>query len=117
MKGPPRQIPMGGLSIWRGAGRRGTAILGRIDAPPARFGAGHFLFGILTVPFSAGALLAFTAAAFFSLKAIFVKLAYIYGVDAVTLLALRMIMCLPVLLIAVDVVNPLAAPKSLVNGT
>ena len=52
------------------------------------------------MPFSAGALLAFTAAAFFSLKAIFVKLAYIYGVDAVTLLALRMLMCLPVLLIA-----------------
>jgi drug/metabolite transporter (DMT)-like permease len=52
------------------------------------------------VPFSAGALLAFTAAAFFSLKAIFVKLAYLYGVDAVTLLALRMLMCLPVLLIA-----------------
>jgi drug/metabolite transporter (DMT)-like permease len=52
------------------------------------------------VPFSAGAVLAFTAAAFFSMKAIFVKLAYLYGVDAVTLLALRMIFCLPVLLIA-----------------
>jgi drug/metabolite transporter (DMT)-like permease len=44
--------------------------------------------------------LAFTAAAFFSMKAIFVKLAYLYGVDAVTLLALRMLMSLPVLLIA-----------------
>jgi drug/metabolite transporter (DMT)-like permease len=52
------------------------------------------------VPFSAGAILAFTAAAFFSMKAIFVKLAYIYHVDAVTLLALRMLLCLPVLLIA-----------------
>jgi drug/metabolite transporter (DMT)-like permease len=52
------------------------------------------------VPFSAGAVLAFTAAAFFSMKAIFVKLAYLYGVDAVTLLALRMLMSLPVLLIA-----------------
>ncbi|HVZ02644.1 MAG TPA: DMT family transporter [Dongiaceae bacterium] len=50
------------------------------------------------MPFSAGAVLAFTAAAFFSLKAIFVKLAYIYHVDAVTLLALRMLLCLPVLL-------------------
>jgi drug/metabolite transporter (DMT)-like permease len=54
----------------------------------------------LTVPFSAGAVLAFSAAAFFSMKAIFVKLAYIYGVDAVTLLALRMLFALPVLLIA-----------------
>jgi drug/metabolite transporter (DMT)-like permease len=54
----------------------------------------------LTVPFSAGAVLAFTAAAFFSMKAIFVKLAYIYHVDAVTLLALRMLLCLPVLLIS-----------------
>jgi drug/metabolite transporter (DMT)-like permease len=52
------------------------------------------------VPFSAGAVLAFTAAAFFSMKAIFVKLAYLYGVDAVTLLALRMLFALPVLLIA-----------------
>src|SRR5581483_5303951 len=38
--------------------------------------------------------------AFFSMKAIFVKLAYIYHVDAVTLLALRMLLCLPVLLIS-----------------
>jgi drug/metabolite transporter (DMT)-like permease len=52
------------------------------------------------LPFSAGAALAFTAAAFFSLKAIFVKLAYIYHVDAVTLLALRMLICLPVLLVS-----------------
>jgi drug/metabolite transporter (DMT)-like permease len=52
------------------------------------------------VPFSAGAILAFTAAAFFSMKAIFVKLAYLYHVDAVTLLALRMLLCLPVLLVA-----------------
>jgi drug/metabolite transporter (DMT)-like permease len=52
------------------------------------------------VPFSAGAVLAFSAAAFFSMKAIFVKLAYLYGVDAVTLLALRMLFALPVLLIA-----------------
>jgi len=58
------------------------------------------LFGITALPFSAGAMLAFTAAAFFSLKAIFVKLAYIYHVDAVTLLALRMLLCLPVLLIS-----------------
>lgn len=52
------------------------------------------------MPFSAGAVLAFTAAAFFSMKAIFVKLAYLYGVDAVTLLALRMLFALPVLLVA-----------------
>lgn len=49
------------------------------------------------MPFSAGALLAFTAAACFSLKAIFVKLAYLYHVDAVTLLALRMLFALPML--------------------
>jgi drug/metabolite transporter (DMT)-like permease len=52
------------------------------------------------VPFSAGAVLAFSAAAFFSMQAIFVKLAYLYGVDAVTLLALRMLFALPVLLVA-----------------
>lgn len=43
----------------------------------------------------AGILLAFTAAIFFSVKAIFVKLAYRYGVDAVTLLTLRMLFSLP----------------------
>ncbi|HXH73187.1 MAG TPA: hypothetical protein VNI58_10270, partial [Mariprofundaceae bacterium] len=42
-----------------------------------------------------GILLALAAAIFFSVKAIFVKLAYRYGVDAVTLLALRMIFALP----------------------
>jgi drug/metabolite transporter (DMT)-like permease len=58
------------------------------------------------VPFSAGAVLAFTAAAFFSMKAIFVKLAYLGQIeagletDAVTVLALRMLFSLPVLLIA-----------------
>jgi drug/metabolite transporter (DMT)-like permease len=56
--------------------------------------------GYFTVPISAGALLAFSAAAFFSLKAIFVKLAYLYGVDSVTLLALRMLFALPLLLAA-----------------
>ncbi len=43
----------------------------------------------------AGFLLALAAAVFFSIKAIFVKLSYRYGVDAVTLLALRMISSLP----------------------
>ena len=38
------------------------------------------------------------AALGFSLKAIFVKLAYPYGVDAITLLALRMGFALPVFL-------------------
>ena len=45
-----------------------------------------------------GALLALLAALGFSLKAIFVKLAYPYGVDAITLLALRMGFALPVFL-------------------
>ncbi len=45
-----------------------------------------------------GASLALLAALGFSLKAIFVKLAYPYGVDAITLLALRMGFSLPVFL-------------------
>lgn len=45
-----------------------------------------------------GAGLALLAAFGFSLKAIFVKLAYPYGVDAITLLALRMGFALPVFL-------------------
>jgi drug/metabolite transporter (DMT)-like permease len=47
---------------------------------------------------SAGAMVAFTAAVFFSTKAIFVKLTYLYGADAISALALRMIMALPMLL-------------------
>lgn len=47
-----------------------------------------------------GIWLAFIASAAFSMKAIFVKLAYQYGVDAVLLLALRMTFSLPVLLAA-----------------
>jgi drug/metabolite transporter (DMT)-like permease len=47
---------------------------------------------------SAGAIVAFTAAVFFSTKAIFVKLTYLYGADAISALALRMIMALPMLL-------------------
>ena len=42
--------------------------------------------------------LALLAALGFSLKAIFIKLAYPYGVDAITLLALRMVFSLPVFL-------------------
>lgn len=49
---------------------------------------------------SAGAILAFLAAVCFSTKAIFVKLTYLYGADAISALALRMIMALPFLLIA-----------------
>jgi drug/metabolite transporter (DMT)-like permease len=45
-----------------------------------------------------GAGLALIAALGFSLKAIFVKLAYPYGVDAITLLALRMGFALPIFL-------------------
>ena len=47
---------------------------------------------------AAGAGLALLAAFGFSLKAIFIKLAYPYGVDALTLLALRMVFALPVFL-------------------
>jgi drug/metabolite transporter (DMT)-like permease len=47
-----------------------------------------------------GVLLAFLASAAFSMKAVFVKLAYLYGVDAVLLLALRMGFSLPVLIAA-----------------
>ena len=43
-----------------------------------------------------GMVLALLAAVFFSVKAIFVKLAYQYGVDAVTLLTLRMSFALPI---------------------
>jgi drug/metabolite transporter (DMT)-like permease len=49
-------------------------------------------------PNSWGLLLALLAAFGFSLKAIFIKLAYPYGVDAITLLALRMGFALPVFL-------------------
>lgn len=45
-----------------------------------------------------GLLLALLAAFGFALKAIFIKLAYPYGVDAITLLALRMGFALPVFL-------------------
>ena len=48
---------------------------------------------------SAGAIVAFTAAVFFSTKAIFVKLTYLYGADAISALALRMVMALPMLLV------------------
>jgi len=47
---------------------------------------------------SAGAIVAFLAAVFFSTKAIFVKLTYLYGADAISALALRMIMALPMLM-------------------
>lgn len=47
-----------------------------------------------------GVWLAVIASAAFSMKAIFVKLAYQYGVDAVLLLAMRMAFSLPVLLAA-----------------
>src|ERR1700748_67029 len=42
-----------------------------------------------------GAALMFTGAICFSAKAVMVKLAYNYGADAVSLLALRMILSLP----------------------
>ncbi len=46
-----------------------------------------------------GMTLALLAALFFSIKAIFVKLAYQYGVDAITLLTLRMSFALPVFMV------------------
>lgn len=53
---------------------------------------------ILPSGYGAGVMLALLAAFGFSLKAIFVKLSYPHGVDAVTLLALRMAFSLPVFL-------------------
>ncbi len=55
-----------------------------------------------------GMLLALLAAVFFSAKAVFVKLAYAYGTDAVTLLTLRMAFALPVfaLVAAVELRRP-----------
>lgn len=47
-----------------------------------------------------GVLMAIFASAAFSMKAVFVKLAYLYGVDAVLLLALRMAFSLPFFLVA-----------------
>lgn len=52
----------------------------------------------LDKPHAIGAGLALLAALGFSLKAVFVKLAYPYGVDAITLLTLRMAFALPVFL-------------------
>ncbi len=49
---------------------------------------------------STGAIVAFLAAVFFSTKAIFVKLTYLHGADAISSLALRMVMALPFLLVA-----------------
>lgn len=49
-------------------------------------------------PHGAGMLLAVVAAFGFSFKAIFIKLSYPYGIDAITLLALRMAFALPVFL-------------------
>lgn len=49
---------------------------------------------------STGAIVAFLAAVFFSTKAIFVKLTYVHGTDAISALALRMILALPFLLAA-----------------
>ncbi|MDQ6970515.1 MAG: DMT family transporter [Mariprofundus sp.] len=46
-----------------------------------------------------GMALALSAALFFSIKAIFVKLAYQHGVDAITLLTLRMAFALPVFVV------------------
>ena len=56
------------------------------------------MFAKTTSPARLGLLLALLAALGFSLKAIFIKLAYPYGVDAITLLALRMSFSLPVFL-------------------
>jgi len=62
-----------------------------------------------------GILLALMAAIFFSIKAIFVKLAYRYGVDAVTLLALRMLFALPffIVIAAIEGRRPAAVRPNL----
>lgn len=51
-------------------------------------------------PLAVGVLMALVAAVGFSAKAILVKLAYRHGVDAVTLLALRMVFAVPIFLAA-----------------
>lgn len=56
------------------------------------------MFGARLSSGGAGMALAILAAFGFSFKAIFVKLAYPYGVDAITLLTLRMVFVLPVFL-------------------
>ncbi len=53
----------------------------------------------------AGSIFAFVAAIGFSAKAIMVKLAYVDGVDAITLLALRMVFSLPFFLIVAAIAN------------
>lgn len=51
-------------------------------------------------PFTAGLLLAVSGSILFSAKAIVIKLSYRYGVDAETLIALRMLMALPAFALA-----------------
>ena len=55
---------------------------------------------LLAANFPAGLALALTGSILFSAKAIFIKLSYRYGVDAVTLIALRMAFSLPFFLFA-----------------
>ena len=61
----------------------------------------------------AGLALAVVSAFGFSFKAIFVKLAYPYGVDAITLLALRMVFALPIFLWVGIVASRGAPPLSI----
>jgi drug/metabolite transporter (DMT)-like permease len=65
--------------------------------------------------FTAGLLLAATGSILFSGKAIVVKLAYRYGVDTETLLALRMLMALPVFALALAWTMRGAPPLSLAD--
>lgn len=64
-----------------------------------------------------GIVLALLAAFGFSMKAIFVKLAYPYGVDAITLLALRMGFALPVFVIVGFAEQRAAAPLGWRDGS
>jgi drug/metabolite transporter (DMT)-like permease len=60
--------------------------------------------------FTAGLLLAATGSVLFSAKSIVIKLSYRYGVDAETLIALRMLMALPAFALALMWTSRRAAP-------
>jgi drug/metabolite transporter (DMT)-like permease len=81
------------------APRVATVALGGLAALPS-VGAPAIISHVTAGSFSAGLALALTGSILFSAKAIFIKLSYRYGVDAVTLIALRMAFSLPFFLFA-----------------
>jgi len=62
-----------------------------------------------------GVLCILLSAVFFSMKAIFVKLAYQYGVDPVSLLTLRMVFSLPFFVLALFFLPPLSPEKTILK--